>query len=104
MNTSTISGDPAEWMMRTVKKNPEGLLLLAAGCALLLRSGGCSRASNHQRYASRADATKSYGSSGRDWDMPEQASRAVDTAREYASSARPAVSDTAGRYASTASH
>jgi len=28
-----------EWIMGAVKRNPEGLLLLAAGVALLMRSG-----------------------------------------------------------------
>ena len=28
-----------EWIMGTVTRNPEGLLLLAAGVALLMRSG-----------------------------------------------------------------
>ena len=28
-----------EWMMNAMTRNPEGLLLLAAGAALLMRSG-----------------------------------------------------------------
>ena len=32
-----------DWIMGAVKSNPEGLLLLAAGCALLLRSGASGR-------------------------------------------------------------
>ena len=34
-----------DWLIGTARRNPEGLLLLAAGCALLLRSGrGAARA------------------------------------------------------------
>ena len=31
------------WLVGAVKNNPEGLLLLAAGCALLMRSSGASK-------------------------------------------------------------
>ena len=50
MNSQMSAGD---WLVSTVKKNPEGLLLLAAGCALLMRSGGRSsqrRSSERIRY------------------------------------------------------
>ena len=29
-----------EWLVGTARRNPEALLLLAAGCALLMRRGG----------------------------------------------------------------
>jgi hypothetical protein len=35
-----------DWLVSAIKKNPEGLLLMAAGCALLLRTGN---SSNRQR-------------------------------------------------------
>ena len=38
-NNSNTGGLSADWLMSAVKKNPEGLLLLAAGCALLFRTG-----------------------------------------------------------------
>ena len=39
-----------DWIMGAVKSNPEGLLLLAAGCALLLRSGASGRSAQaHER-------------------------------------------------------
>ena len=31
--------DAGEWLISTAKRNPEALLVLAAGCALLMRSG-----------------------------------------------------------------
>jgi hypothetical protein len=41
MNGSSRSflTDNGEWMLNAVKRNPEGLLLLAAGAVLMLRSG-----------------------------------------------------------------
>jgi len=38
MNIS--QGTPADWLLGTFKKNPEGLLLLAAGAVLMMRQGG----------------------------------------------------------------
>ena len=34
-----FAGDSGEWIFNTIKRNPEGLLLLAAGAVLMLRSG-----------------------------------------------------------------
>ena len=34
--------DAGEWLISTAKRNPEALLVLAAGCALLMRGGGSS--------------------------------------------------------------
>ena len=31
--------DNGEWMLNAIKRNPEGLLLLAAGAVLMLRTG-----------------------------------------------------------------
>ena len=42
MNTNSYPGR-AEWLVDRIKKNPEGLLLVAAGCALLLRAGSGNR-------------------------------------------------------------
>ena len=38
-----------DWLIGTAKRNPEALLVLAAGCALLLRSGKNSRGSHLRR-------------------------------------------------------
>jgi hypothetical protein len=38
-NSSAGGFAPADWLMSAFKQNPEGLLLLAAGCALLFRTG-----------------------------------------------------------------
>ena len=49
-----------EWIMGAVTRNPEGLLLLAAGCALLMRSGSGQRSRRNaedQYFRSREDST-----------------------------------------------
>ena len=37
--TAQMYENAGEWMLNTIKRNPEGLLLLAAGAVLLMRSG-----------------------------------------------------------------
>jgi hypothetical protein len=96
---SNISGfGSADWLTSAIKKNPEGLLLLAAGCALLLRSGSASRVQASDEYQMHG-----YGRGDRDWKMPEGMSRAADTAREYASSVGDNLSKTAERVGKTVS-
>jgi hypothetical protein len=93
--SNSSSFGSADWLMSAIKKNPEGLLLLAAGCALLLRSGSASARSSgegwsqHQRY------------SGRQTGYGEGMSRAADTAREYASNVGKTLSDTADNVGKT---
>ena len=55
------------WLVGAVKNNPEGLLLLAAGCALLMRSTGTSksRRSREARAYDRNDMTQSRPASTR---------------------------------------
>src|SRR4029079_10916170 len=84
-----------DWLMGAVKKNPEGLLLLAAGCALLMRSGsswlgsaasgsGSSNGSfNNQPQHHPSSAPR--GDRGSDWGVTEGISRTAETARDYAS-------------------
>ena len=108
-NNSNTDDSSADWLMSAVKKNPEGLLLLAAGCALLFRTRSSrSRQWSHgyQSYPSgqgqHGPRMEHRGSGGQDWAMPEGMSRAADTAREYASNVGKTVSDTARSYASAA--
>jgi hypothetical protein len=91
----------ADWLLQTLKRNPEGLLLLGAGCALLFRSGRSSGqnqpAGMYRGFEDEQRETAAGRSSAREW--AQGASRMADTAREYASSAGKAVSDTAADYA-----
>jgi len=104
-NSDTSGFGSADWLVNAVKKNPEGLLLLAAGCALLMRTGsGRGRRSPSTHGEQRRD-TERGGRSGSQWEMPEGVSRVADTAREYASELGKTVSETvsaAGEYAKEA--
>jgi hypothetical protein len=90
-----------EWLMGALKKNPEGMLLLAAGCALLLRSGTGSGRSGYS-----APPTRSYGpgrqegSGQREPGMSDTVSRAAESARDYATDIGKTVGDKATSYVS----
>jgi hypothetical protein len=112
MNTylTTTGFGWADWLISSVKKNPEGLLLLAGGCALLLRAGGSKtddRSNRYQGYSAGPQAGLA-GEPGMRMErqgqsqMSEGIARAADSAREYASNAGKMVSETTGRYASAA--
>jgi len=103
-----------EWIMGTVTRNPEGLLLLAAGVALLMRSGrGPSvrrnslpdRRNEGQYRAGREDSASGISErvTGAARRAGEYVSGATERAGEYLSEATDKVSETAGSYASSAS-
>ena len=102
-NSSTSSFGSADWLMSSVKKNPEGLLLLAAGFALLLRSGSASAQGSGRYQQYPGGRTGGYGGGGQDWRMREGMSRAADSAREYASDVGKTLSDTADNVGKTLS-
>jgi hypothetical protein len=87
----------SDWLVGAVKKNPEGLLLLAAGCALLLRGAGQRPKSSSPQFAADAEwrSSSRHGSGAM--------SRGADSARQYASEVRDSVSEAASNYASAAS-
>jgi hypothetical protein len=95
------STEAGEWLMGTIRRNPEGLLLLAAGCALLMRSGGSGsarRASESRSFepeSPRRAATSNFG---------DGISRAAESASDYASGIKDSVTDAASSYASTVSN
>jgi len=103
-----------EWIMGAVTRNPEGLLLLAAGVALLMRSGrGPSvrrnslpdRRNEGQYRAGREDSASGISErvTGAARRAGEYVSGATQRAGEYLSEATDKVSETAGSYASSAS-
>jgi hypothetical protein len=110
---SQTGNTSSDWLMGMVKNHPEGLLLLAAGCALLLRSGGSSRpaqayprpADFHGQHSGQASSHSGSGNgeSAGDWGVGETVSQAADSARGYASGVAGKVGETASSYASTAS-
>jgi len=102
------SGDDAfrqagDWVVRTARANPEALLVLAAGCALLMR--GTARSSAAPSSASPRQVYRSSDFEDRNktdrWS--EGVSRAAGKAGAYASDAANSVSDAAGRVSGYAS-
>jgi hypothetical protein len=86
-------------LLGAARRNPEALLLLAAGCCLLMRSGSVLRGISQTRY----DDTGHYRSDFRraspgptSSSMREGLSRAADSAAEYASDIKDRVADAAG--------
>jgi hypothetical protein len=86
----------SDWILGAIKRNPEGLLLLAAGCALMMRRQSATprRAQSNQGEGSTIGA----GSRGA---IGENAGR-DRSAREFVSEVADTVSETASSYASTA--
>jgi hypothetical protein len=95
---SRLLGDGGERILNTIKRNPEGLLLLAAGAVLLMRTNTSkSSATSMDAYGRGAQASER---------MEDAARQTMDTARSYASSAGDVARrrmDTARSYATSAS-
>ena len=92
------------WLVGAVKNNPEGLLLLAAGCALLMRRTGPSksRTSRDARVYDRNDMAQSRREA-RDRTVGERLSDTAKSAGEYVSDISESVVETASSYASSVS-
>lgn len=89
-------------LLTAVKDNPEGLLLFAAGCALLLRSKATApraRPSQDYRPGQRDDRPGTMSQTG---SLYGKVSDAAETARDYVSDVADKVGETAGSYASSA--
>jgi vacuolar-type H+-ATPase subunit H len=93
MSPQSQAGGPGteNWIFRSVKQNPEGLLLLAAGCALLMRQGGFS---GH----SRSDRLRTGAKSG-----SGAFAQAAEDARQYAGDIAEKTGTAANDFASSAS-
>jgi gas vesicle protein len=97
---------PVEWLIGTIKRKPEALLVMAAGAALLMRSGSTSGRWSAPGRTQHWDSDRRLHGDGRLREGADQyAARATDTvnratrtAGEYAS----AASETARSYASAA--
>jgi hypothetical protein len=107
MNTYGMrpGGGAGEWILGAVTRNPEGLLLLAAGAALLMRSGRSQ--SGRRSYAEtfpggqegrQRSASREHSATG----VGERISEATRRAGEYVSETTDKVSETARSYASSA--
>jgi hypothetical protein len=101
-----IYGQAADWLVGTAKRNPEALLVLAAGCALLLRGRGRSSPEyrpNRDRYSGDYRTVgytqEAMGAAGR---ATQFASDVTGAATQYATDLKDKLSDAAGAYASSA--
>jgi len=86
-------------LLGAARRNPEALLLLAAGCCLLMRSGPVFKGTSRTRYDDtghehRADFRHSSPGAGSS-SVRAGVSRATDSAAEYASDIKDRVSDAA---------
>jgi hypothetical protein len=109
-NTDTYS-QAGDWLAGAARRNPEALLLLAAGCCLLMRSRGISssRAASPGRYGGMEQGHQSVsdrlssGAGRTASNVRDGLSRAADGATDYASEIKDRVSETASAYADSIS-
>jgi ElaB/YqjD/DUF883 family membrane-anchored ribosome-binding protein len=109
-NNTAFYKNPADWLADTVRRKPEALLLMAAGCALLMRRGGDSSALMARQVGDHDGPATSRQSSGVTNAAKQGAGMVADTASQmgtevsdYAGDLKDRISDTASTYASTAS-
>ena len=98
-HSGPLLGNGGEWILNTVQRNPEGLLLLAAGAVLMMRTGASqsSRAASLDAAYGHTQAAQESASKVAD-NVTDTLNRTVDTASSYAST----VSDTARQTMDTA--
>jgi hypothetical protein len=101
----------SDWVLGAVRRNPEAVLLLAASCCLLMRSGSSQSASHvshrqedwgYEPGSSRASSDLRRGSASPREGLSsaaESASDAAKSASDYASQVKDRVSQTASSYA-----
>jgi hypothetical protein len=99
----------SDWLLGTVKQNPEGLLLLAAGAVLLMRKSTPSRTyqaetPHFQQSGGFGEAATDMPESGRGFaqQLKETASSVASSASEYAEQAGRKVGTQSQRIASSA--
>ncbi|MER8930739.1 hypothetical protein [Mesorhizobium sp. M0522] len=93
-----------EWLLSSARNNPEGLLLVAAGCALLMRSRGSSAGHREQSRGTngRQNAPHVRTASGGASKTQEEASETAEAMRDNLAGIGEKVSETASHYASSA--
>ena len=88
MQSRSFLTDNGEWMLNAIKRNPEGLLLLAAGAVLMLRTGARASGAAQSMAAAYGQPETFPGAVRRTFDAASDAARqTVDTASSYASAA-----------------
>jgi hypothetical protein len=102
-------GGSGEWILNTIKQNPEGLLLLAAGAVLMMRtnvSQSNAAQSTSAAYSRDSHTTGAPSATHAAETVADTARQTMDAASSYASSASDAARqtmDAAKSYASSAS-
>jgi hypothetical protein len=98
----------AGWLTDTITRNPEGLLLLAAGCALLMRKAGTARVKEgrdleraHRREENGYGRAESVSDEGRS--LRETIADTARSAGDYAADVSDKIKENASSYASTVS-
>jgi hypothetical protein len=91
--------DAGTRLLGAARRNPEALLLLAAGCCLLMRSGSVSSQTSRTRYDDTGHERRAHSRSGAlgpaSSSMRARLSSVADSATEYASEIKDRVSDSA---------
>jgi flagellar hook-basal body complex protein FliE len=98
-----LLGDGGAWIFNAIKRNPEGLLLLAAGAVLMMRTNSpqsSQAASNDATYGPTKDTAGKTAGQMADA-VTDTARRTMDAASSYASTAWQTM-DAAKSYASSA--
>jgi hypothetical protein len=96
-NTYEQAGD---WLVGAVRRNPEALLVLAAGCALFMRSKDARHDAPRDAGPYYRDAEQLYRAGPPRQPDSGAMARAAQNARDYASEASGRVTDAVGGYAS----
>jgi ElaB/YqjD/DUF883 family membrane-anchored ribosome-binding protein len=108
MTSYSTRSASAGWLTNTISRNPEGLLLLAAGCALLMRKAGTARVKEgrdfggvHRREENGYGRVESAADEGRS--LRETIADTARSAGEYASDVSDNIKENVSSYASTVS-
>jgi uncharacterized protein YoxC len=90
VNSGDVYGRAGDWLIGTAKRHPEALLVLAAGCALLMRGGGGS--------SKGAPTERSNNSAGPDrrWQVSRATEEIVSDLKDRVTDVSSSVSDYAG--------
>jgi hypothetical protein len=90
VNTGNVYRPASDWFIGTAKRHPEALLVLAAGCALLMRGGG---GSSQGAPTQRSNAS---AASDRGWQVSRATEEIVSDLKDCVTDAASSVSDYAG--------
>lgn len=105
-STRSARSASGNWLMDSITRNPEGLLLLAAGCALLMRKAASYRSTERARVGDWSErnghgGNQVTGTNGRDRNLRDTVADAARSVGEYASGVSDKVAETASGYASS---